>query len=92
MSIQCCAERVHRGRRVGRAEVQVVVLRLGENGERSRQAADLERREALLQNPVVLEVQGITKRYGGVTAVNSVSFQLHKGEILGLFGGVDSSA
>jgi branched-chain amino acid transport system ATP-binding protein len=48
--------------------------------------ADLARREALLQNPVVLEVEGITKRYGGVTAVNGVSFQLHTDQVLGLIG------
>jgi ABC-type branched-subunit amino acid transport system ATPase component len=48
--------------------------------------ADLERREALLQNPVVLEARGITKRYGGVTAVNGVDFQVHQDQILGLIG------
>jgi ABC-type branched-subunit amino acid transport system ATPase component len=35
---------------------------------------------------VVLEVQSLTKRFGGITAVNDVSFQLHQGEILGLIG------
>jgi branched-chain amino acid transport system ATP-binding protein len=34
----------------------------------------------------VLEVQGLTKRFGGFTAVSGVSFRLEKGEILGLIG------
>ena len=34
----------------------------------------------------MLAVQGLTKRFGGFTAVNSVSFGVEKGEILGLIG------
>jgi branched-chain amino acid transport system ATP-binding protein len=34
----------------------------------------------------VLTVQGLTKRFGGFIAVNSVSFEVRKGEILGLIG------
>jgi branched-chain amino acid transport system ATP-binding protein len=34
----------------------------------------------------VLSVQGLTKRFGGFTAVNAVSFELAEGEILGLIG------
>ena len=34
----------------------------------------------------LLRVQHLTKRFGGFTAVNSVSFELGKGEILGLIG------
>jgi ABC-type branched-subunit amino acid transport system ATPase component len=34
----------------------------------------------------VLRVEGLTKRFGGITAVNGVSFTLHEGEILGLIG------
>src|SRR5262249_40051510 len=41
---------------------------------------------ALLDNPVVLETRGLTKSYGGVTAVNDVDLQLHQGQILGLTG------
>ncbi|MFV0318196.1 MAG: ATP-binding cassette domain-containing protein, partial [Microthrixaceae bacterium] len=33
-----------------------------------------------------LSVQGLTRRYGGVTAVGDVSFELAHGEILGLIG------
>jgi branched-chain amino acid transport system ATP-binding protein len=34
----------------------------------------------------VLEVERITKRYGGITAVDGVSFAVEEGEILGLIG------
>jgi branched-chain amino acid transport system ATP-binding protein len=34
----------------------------------------------------VLSVKGLTKRFGGFTAVNAISFELQKGEILGLIG------
>lgn len=34
----------------------------------------------------MLRVQNLTKRFGGFAAVNSVSFELGKGEILGLIG------
>src|SRR5215211_6395801 len=34
----------------------------------------------------VIEVQHITKRYGGVTAVDDVSFRVEQGEILGFLG------
>ncbi|HUC35495.1 MAG TPA: MFS transporter [Acidimicrobiales bacterium] len=35
---------------------------------------------------VVLSTRGVTKRFGGVTAVDDVSLELHDGEILGLIG------
>ena len=34
----------------------------------------------------VLEVTGISKRFGGISAVDGVSFDVHEGEILGLIG------
>src|SRR3546814_5779401 len=34
----------------------------------------------------MLSVAGLTKRFGGFTAVNNVSFEVAKGEILGLIG------
>jgi branched-chain amino acid transport system ATP-binding protein len=34
----------------------------------------------------LLEVRNLRKSFGGVTAVNNVSFDLHQGEILGLIG------
>lgn len=46
------------------------------------------RREAaaVLEAPTVLEVRGLGKRYGGVAAVDDVSFELHQGQVLGLIG------
>src|SRR5213079_979365 len=34
----------------------------------------------------MIEVQHLTKRYGGVTAVNDVTFKVERGEILGFLG------
>ena len=34
----------------------------------------------------LLEVKGLTKRFGGLTAVNNVSFNVHKGDILSVIG------
>lgn len=34
----------------------------------------------------LLEVQGITKKFGGLVAINDLSFNLEKGEVLGLMG------
>jgi ABC-type branched-subunit amino acid transport system ATPase component len=61
------------------------------NGKTKRELAaeakqDLARRQEILTRPVVLETIGLSKRYGGVMAVNSVDLQLHDGEILGLIG------
>ena len=33
-----------------------------------------------------LQVRGLVKRYGGLTAVKNLSFELRGGEILGLIG------
>lgn len=35
---------------------------------------------------VVLSVEGLTKRFGGLVANDNVTFEVHKGEILGLIG------
>ncbi|HFB52253.1 MAG TPA: ABC transporter ATP-binding protein [Anaerolineae bacterium] len=34
----------------------------------------------------ILQVKGVTKRFGGLTAVNNVTFDLPRGQILGLIG------
>ena len=34
----------------------------------------------------ILEIQGITRRFGGLTAVNNVSFSVEKGEIVAVIG------
>ena len=36
--------------------------------------------------PVVLEMRGVTKTFGPVTANDNISIMLRKGEILGLLG------
>jgi len=40
----------------------------------------------LRDRPAVLAVSGLTKRFGGITAVEDVTFDLRQGEILGLIG------
>jgi len=34
----------------------------------------------------LLELNGVTKRFGGLTAVNNVTFSVEQGEIFGLIG------
>jgi branched-chain amino acid transport system ATP-binding protein len=36
--------------------------------------------------PIALQTRGLTKRYGGVVAVNDVDLDLYEGEVLGLIG------
>ena len=42
--------------------------------------------DAVTNHPPVLEVRNLTKRYGGLTAVKKLSFDLNAGEIFGLIG------
>ncbi len=49
-------------------------------------AAPLSRRALPEAGTVLLEVDQLTKRFGGLVAVNQVSFTLRAGEILGLIG------
>ena len=44
------------------------------------------RKKIAADAPVVLECFGVTKRFGGITAVDAVDLQLRDGEILGLIG------
>src|SRR4051812_362735 len=37
-------------------------------------------------NRAVLEVRGLTKRFGGLTAVKNLGFEVNSGEIFGLIG------
>src|SRR6516165_3551552 len=41
---------------------------------------------ATSNNPPVLEVRGLTKRFGGLTAVKNLNLDLREGEIFGLIG------
>ena len=36
--------------------------------------------------PATLSVENLTVRFGGVTAVDEVSFDVHPGEVVGLIG------
>ena len=38
------------------------------------------------QPEILLEARGITRRFGGLLAVSDLSFEVRKGEILGLIG------
>jgi len=42
--------------------------------------------DATARNTAVLEVRGLTKRFGGLTAVKSLNLDLRAGEIFGLIG------
>ncbi|MEY2476519.1 MAG: branched-chain amino acid transport system ATP-binding protein livF [Actinomycetota bacterium] len=51
----------------------------------AKRAAEL-RETPLDERPVLLSVEGLTRRFGGITAVDDVTFDLREGEILGLIG------
>jgi branched-chain amino acid transport system permease protein len=53
---------------------------------RPTQAAPLPRRTAPAKGSTVLSVQGAVKRFGGLLAVDDVSFEVKAGEIVGLIG------
>jgi ABC-type branched-subunit amino acid transport system ATPase component len=52
------------------------------NGQVSRDAAA----DPLASQPVVLSTRGLTKRFGGILAVDDVTLELRPGETLGLIG------
>ena len=58
----------------------------GMSGEQG--PATLREREPVVTGPAepVLEIAGLTKRFGGINAVTDVAFTLHADEILGLIG------
>ncbi|MHA2234856.1 MAG: ATP-binding cassette domain-containing protein, partial [Candidatus Thorarchaeota archaeon] len=35
---------------------------------------------------MILEVKNLTKKFGGLTAVNDVNFEIKRGELVGLIG------
>lgn len=57
-------------------------------GPRAQPAAapPLQRREQPRSGEMLLGVRGAQKQFGGLVAVNSLSFEMHSGEILGLIG------
>ena len=56
------------------------------NGSGAKRSAARERVRSFSDAPVALQTRSLTKRYGGVTAVNDVDLELHEGEVLGLIG------
>jgi len=52
----------------------------------SKAHAAAARRAPDAEAPVILECRGVTKRFGGITAVDHVDLELRRGEILGLIG------
>ncbi|HMD27823.1 MAG TPA: branched-chain amino acid ABC transporter ATP-binding protein/permease [Steroidobacteraceae bacterium] len=53
---------------------------------RARVPATVTRKRSTLTGPIILEAKNVVKRYGGLTAVDDVSFQLAEGEIRALIG------
>ncbi len=51
-----------------------------------REAEPLPKRERPASGDVVLEVKAIRKEFGGLVAVNDISFKVRAGEIMGLIG------
>jgi len=56
----------------------------GVSGSESRDRAI--RRERLAERPVALELIEVVKRFGGIRAVDEITFELREGEIVGLIG------
>ncbi len=50
------------------------------------EASPLPHRASLASGAPLLEIDGVSKRFGGLVAVNEVGFELRAGEILGLIG------
>ena len=43
-------------------------------------------RERMVNGEIIINVEGLIKKYGDYTAVNGVHFQVNKGEVFGLLG------
>ena len=76
---------------LGRPDIlrAVYVKGTGAADRRHRSALRSERERRALElgeARTVLEVEGLAKRFGGITAVDDVSFALREGEVLGLIG------
>ena len=59
---------------------------MSEGKATSSKASTAAREPAPAYDVPVLEVSGLTRRFGGITAVRDVGFTLHRGQILGLIG------
>jgi branched-chain amino acid transport system ATP-binding protein len=68
-------------------ELEVLGHALADTGVPARARLDVDALAAAGWRPTVaLEVDELRKRFGGIAAVDGVSFTLHQGEILGLIG------
>src|SRR5271154_3651843 len=62
------------------------IHREGPPGEASYGAIEAIQREARRMMSAVIEVTGLTKRYGGQAVVDGISFHVDRGEIFGILG------
>ena len=69
-----------------RGDILRSVFLQGAGSGNGKAAAAPKRRAVVDRTKPVLQVEDLTKRFGGITAVDGVSFTLHEGEILGLIG------
>ena len=53
---------------------------------RTRARSEVTETAAAVGRPTALAVHGLSHHFGGISAVNDVSFSVHQGEILGLIG------
>jgi ABC-type branched-subunit amino acid transport system ATPase component/predicted MFS family arabinose efflux permease len=58
----------------------------GEDARKGKAAPVVSLRSAPTELVPILELDGLTKRFGGITAVDDATFVLNRGEILGLIG------
>ena len=47
---------------------------------------ELEKMEAIIPNEAILKIDGLTMQFGGLKAVDNLTFEVKKGEIFGLIG------
>jgi branched-chain amino acid transport system ATP-binding protein len=72
---------------LGRDDIlRSVFLQGASEGMSEGKAEVTAREEKPVYDDPVLEVSGLTRRFGGITAVRDVGFTLHRGQILGLIG------
>src|SRR5689334_11156669 len=55
-------------------------------GSGSRQAVWIDERKDIFMSEFAIETQGLTRRYGTVAAVNSLSLQVPRGSVYGCLG------
>lgn len=60
--------------------------RRNEDGTGRAKRAEAQRRARQAKAPIVLSARGVTKRFGGLTAVDGVDLDIRQGEIVGIIG------